>query len=138
MFDVGWQYGSFGAEAGRAVPAEPVGEDVAALLDAAEDIVNRAAPDILAEFSGKKPKRRFGKRAKRKKQVVAGPRSLSDRVRVECERRESNPHPRRDRVLNPARLPFRHARVGVSVARVRGSWRSFRARSSSSSASGAE
>ena len=30
--------------------AEPEGEDVAALLDAAEDIVNSAAPDILSEF----------------------------------------------------------------------------------------
>ena len=44
---------------------EPMGEDVAALLDEAEDIVNAAAPDILAEFE--KPKSRFGKRKKRKK-----------------------------------------------------------------------
>lgn len=64
--DVGWQHGSFGVEAGRAVPAEPMGEDVAALLDAAEDIVNSAAPDIITDLSGKK-KRRFGKRAKRKR-----------------------------------------------------------------------
>jgi len=65
--DIGWQYGSFGAEAGRPVPPEPRGEDVAALLDAAENIVNSAAPDIITEMSGQKPKRRFGKRAKRKK-----------------------------------------------------------------------
>ena len=38
---------------------------VAALLDEAEDIVNAAAPDILAEFE--KPKKRFGARKKRKK-----------------------------------------------------------------------
>ena len=44
--------------------AEPEGDDVAALLDAAEDIVNSAAPDILSEFD-KKP-RRFGRRKKRK------------------------------------------------------------------------
>ena len=44
--------------------AEPEGQDVAALLDAAEDIVNAAAPDIVSEFQ-KKP-RRFGKRKKRK------------------------------------------------------------------------
>ena len=37
---------------------------LAALLDAAEDIVNAAAPDIISEFG--KPKRRFGKRKKRK------------------------------------------------------------------------
>jgi hypothetical protein len=52
-------------ERGYDVPEpEPEGEDVAALLDAAEDIVNAAAPDILSEFE-KKP-RRFGKRKKRK------------------------------------------------------------------------
>lgn len=50
VFDVGWQYGSFGATAGKVAPPEPEGEDVAALLDAAEDIINAAAPDILAEF----------------------------------------------------------------------------------------
>ena len=36
-----------------------------------------------------------------------------------CERRESNPHVRRHRDLNPARLPFRHARVQRTVAVVR-------------------
>jgi hypothetical protein len=63
MFDAGWQVGSLSE--GYAKPeVEPDGEDVAALLDAAEDIVNSAAPDILQEFS--MPKRRFGKRKKRK------------------------------------------------------------------------
>ena len=52
------------ARATTAPEPEPEGEDVAALLDAAEDIVNSAAPDILSEFD--KPKRRFGKRKKRK------------------------------------------------------------------------
>jgi hypothetical protein len=42
-----------------------MGEDVAALLDEAEDIVNAAAPDIIAEFE--RPKKRFGARKKRKK-----------------------------------------------------------------------
>jgi hypothetical protein len=64
MFDAGWQVGSIGRDLGTRVESEPAGEDVAALLDAAEDIVNSAAPDILAEFD--KPKRRFGKRKKRK------------------------------------------------------------------------
>ena len=45
---------------------EPEGEDVAALLDAAEDIVNSAAPDIMSEFKDKEPKGRFGRRKKRK------------------------------------------------------------------------
>jgi hypothetical protein len=64
MFDAGWQVGSIGQDLGTRVESEPAGEDVAALLDAAEDIVNAAAPDILADFD--KPKRRFGKRKKRK------------------------------------------------------------------------
>jgi len=63
MFDAGWQVGSLSEGYGRAEP-EPDAQDVAALLDAAEDIVNSAAPEILSEFQ--KPKRRFGKRKKRK------------------------------------------------------------------------
>ena len=64
MFAAAWQVGSIGADLGTPAEPEPAGQDVAALLDAAEDIVNAAAPDILAEFE--KPKRRFGKRKKRK------------------------------------------------------------------------
>ena len=67
LFDAGWQYGSLGAAAGAPQAPEPEGEDVAALLDAAEDIVNAAAPDLLAEFANQPPKKRFGKRAKRKR-----------------------------------------------------------------------
>jgi len=63
MIDAGWQVGSL--EKGYDVPEpEPEGEDIAALLDEAEEIVNAAAPDVLSEFSTKK--RRFGKRKKRK------------------------------------------------------------------------
>ena len=40
---------------------------------------------------------------------VEAPRSES-----ECGREDSNLHPRRDRDLNPARLPFRHARRGCN------------------------
>ncbi len=66
--DVGWQVGKIDAPAadpGR----EPEGEGIAALLDAAEDIINAAAPDILAELDGK-GKKRFGRKksaAKRRK-----------------------------------------------------------------------
>jgi hypothetical protein len=63
MFDAGWQVGSLSEGYAKPEP-EPEGADIAALLDAAEDIVNAAAPDILSEFE--KPKRRFGKRKKRK------------------------------------------------------------------------
>lgn len=53
--DAGWHYGSL-AQTQPEPAAEPVGEDVAALLDAAEDIVNSAASDILADRAA--PKRR--------------------------------------------------------------------------------
>lgn len=62
-FDAGWQYGSMRPTA--AAEHEPAGSDVSALLDEAEDIVNAAAPDILAELDGSK-KKRFGKRKKKK------------------------------------------------------------------------
>jgi hypothetical protein len=59
--DAGWHYGSL-RSAGEEPPAEPAGDDVAALLDAAEGIVNSAAPDILAEFDSPKRRRRRRKR----------------------------------------------------------------------------
>ena len=68
MMDAGWQYGSL-KTSGEAPEPEPAGEDVGRLLDEAEDIVNAAAPDILAEFDrtkGKSPKKRLGRRKKRK------------------------------------------------------------------------
>ena len=64
-FDVGWQYGSLAKSATPPEP-EPEGADVAALLDSAEDIVNAAAPDILAEFDKKKNKGVFRRKAQGK------------------------------------------------------------------------
>ena len=65
LMDAGWQYGSL-KSAGEAPEAEPAGDDVAALLDEAEDIVNAAAPDILAEMDkrSKKGKRRLRRKKK--------------------------------------------------------------------------
>lgn len=64
-YDAGWQVGSL--ETGYDVPeAEPAGEDVAALLDAAEDIINAAAPEIISEIDAQNAKRRFGRRKRRK------------------------------------------------------------------------
>ncbi|MGH9025583.1 MAG: hypothetical protein ACRDWD_05605 [Acidimicrobiia bacterium] len=62
--DVGWQYGSLqeGVEPGE---TEPAGDDVVALLDEAEEIVNSAAPDIIADVRDGKPKRRFRRRKKK-------------------------------------------------------------------------
>lgn len=65
-FDAGWQYGSMRPSAVPPEP-EPAGSDVSALLDEAEDIVNSAAPEILAELDDSTKKPRFGKRKKRKK-----------------------------------------------------------------------
>ncbi|MEZ5170320.1 MAG: hypothetical protein R3A49_06200 [Acidimicrobiia bacterium] len=57
--DAGWQYGSL-SEA--MAPGEPepdgLGSDAAAVLDEAEDILNAAGPDIVAEFD-EPPRRRF-------------------------------------------------------------------------------
>lgn len=70
--DAGWQTGSLGV---RNFATEPtsVGEDesIGALLDAAEDIVNAAGPEILAEIDKEKhgksgKKRQLSGRAKRK------------------------------------------------------------------------
>jgi hypothetical protein len=65
--DAGWQYGSLTRAPQAAPPTEPVGEDIAALLDQAEEIVNTAAPDILSEFEKKQKKRRFGRKKKKRK-----------------------------------------------------------------------
>ena len=65
-FDAGWQIAPLERGYAGAGP-EPEGDDVAALLDAAEDIVNAAAPGILSEFE-KKPGGRFArKKNKRRK-----------------------------------------------------------------------
>jgi hypothetical protein len=70
--DVGWQYGSLTTAVTPSEPAPPTPDDVsvAALLDEAEDIVNAAAPDILAEYDTKKGRFRRrkdkGKKKKRK------------------------------------------------------------------------
>lgn len=46
LADVNWAYGSVVVPP---TPPEPVGEGIAELLDAAEDIVNAAGPAILAD-----------------------------------------------------------------------------------------
>ena len=48
--DVGWNYGSLATpHAQKPAPPPDLGEDVAKLLDEAEDIVNAVSPEILAE-----------------------------------------------------------------------------------------
>lgn len=63
--DAGWQLGSLQTSV-QNTEAEPAGEDVAALLDEAEDIVNSAAPDILADLDQRQSKRRFRRKKKKK------------------------------------------------------------------------
>jgi len=64
--DAGWQVGSMQASVQPPEP-EPAGEDVAALLDQAEEIVNSAAPEIIAELGAKQSSRRFGRKQGKKK-----------------------------------------------------------------------
>ncbi|HEY1739671.1 MAG TPA: hypothetical protein VGI86_13220 [Acidimicrobiia bacterium] len=74
MVDAGWHYGSLAGAMGDA-PAQPdiaVDADVAALLDAAEDIVNTAGAGMVDEFRKRDARpvrgRKFGaKNAKKKK-----------------------------------------------------------------------
>ena len=65
--DAGWQYGSLarGTEPAPAEPEVTVDADVAALLDQAEDIVNAAGAELLAEQQRKMRKGMFRKRKKR-------------------------------------------------------------------------
>jgi len=63
MIDAGWQYGSLGAAHEPLDEAPPPGADVAALLDEAEQIVNLAGLDMIAEQERKKQRKgRFRKR----------------------------------------------------------------------------
>ena len=48
LVDVGWNWGGLNRQADP--PEPPLGEDTAALLDHAEDIVNAVGPDVLEEF----------------------------------------------------------------------------------------
>jgi hypothetical protein len=64
--DVGWQYGSLASTPKvEPAPVAPNDSNVSALLDEAEDIINTAAPGIIADFEPRK-KRRLGKKKKKK------------------------------------------------------------------------
>jgi hypothetical protein len=62
LADVNWKHGTLVTPQ---TPEEPPGldergEDIAALLDEAEDIVNAAGPDILAEIRAEEERRHAG------------------------------------------------------------------------------
>jgi len=64
MIDAGWQYGSLGNAQDAVDSAPDLGDDVAALLDEAEDIVNAAGADLLEE-QARRRKGFFRKRKRR-------------------------------------------------------------------------
>ena len=57
--DIAW---SWGTAVAPKTPEEPMGEGIAELLDAAEDIVNAAGPDILREVRAEQAKTKGWKR----------------------------------------------------------------------------
>ena len=66
LADVNWQHGTLVTPP---TPAEPPGldergADIAALLDAAEDIVNRAGPSIMAEVEAEQAQAKGGRIAR--------------------------------------------------------------------------
>ena len=63
--DIAWSWGR--ALSGDTTPDEPMGEGIAELLDAAEEIVNSAGPDILREVREEQEKARKRNRFRRKK-----------------------------------------------------------------------
>jgi hypothetical protein len=67
MIDAGWQYGSLAGGMEPAPDLPEVNNDVAALLDEAEDIVNSAGWQVMAEQERKAMQRKgwFRKRKKR-------------------------------------------------------------------------
>ncbi len=68
LVDVGWTYGSLAQNMATPPPEPEVAssEDVVALLDAAEDIVNAAGLELLAEMDAKQRKGMFRKKKKRR------------------------------------------------------------------------
>ena len=68
LADVNWSYGSLVTPE---TPPEPEGlgtdDSIGALLDAAEDIVNSAAPDVIAEVAAERQKRRGSLRGRASK-----------------------------------------------------------------------
>jgi hypothetical protein len=69
LADVAWSYGTV---VSPKTPEEPEsvgqGDDVAALLDAAEDILNEAGPGIMAEVAAEKQRKGRWRRKGRKRE----------------------------------------------------------------------
>ena len=66
--DIAWQYGSFSATAKQKPdPAPGLGEDVARLLDEAEDIVNSAGLELLSEQERREARKGFFRKKKKRR-----------------------------------------------------------------------
>jgi len=80
MIDVGWQYGSMATPATRAESrSEPEGEDIAALLDELQYVVNSAAPDVVADHEQSQRKGLFKRRKASKRKKPKGKRKKKGR-----------------------------------------------------------
>jgi hypothetical protein len=68
MIDAGWTYGSLAPGMASSPPVPPAAgdADVAALLDSAEDIVNAAGVELLAEMEAKQRRGLFRKKKRRR------------------------------------------------------------------------
>ena len=67
MIDAGWQYGSMLPDnEPESEPAEEMPADIAALLDEAENIVNDAGADLLAEQQRKASRKLFRKKKRKR------------------------------------------------------------------------
>ena len=67
MIDAGWQYGTLGEAQGPAEVAPALGDDVARLLDEAENIVNAAGAELRAEQAQKQRKGLFRKNKRKRR-----------------------------------------------------------------------
>ncbi len=67
MIDAGWQYGTLGEAQGPAEAPLELGDDVARLLDEAEDIVNAAGAELRAEQAQKQRKGLFRKNKRKRR-----------------------------------------------------------------------
>ncbi len=67
MIDAGWQYGTLGEAQGPADKPPELGDDVARLLDEAEDIVNAAGAELRAEQVQKQRKGLFRKNKRKRR-----------------------------------------------------------------------
>ena len=63
--DVAWNYGSLGHTQSVAPEPEP-GAEAAAVLDAAEDIVNEAGRDLIAEMEQRESRKGFFKKRRKR------------------------------------------------------------------------